>query len=341
MCIPPKKALTQNMHCDSVDDELATQTYRAWIMSMMGQRKMMRWSKEDLVKYANVFARHVLGRTCVPPLQRDLVVQLGLADCEALNIVDGPTASEMAAQAQEDAEAEEEPVLVVKLNKKEIGLGFMKEAKQATEAILALDQAAALAMEAALHQTGMAHISGFTILRNMVTAKLVSTNPTKKPGSSSSNSPGDAASAAPPSRALSSLTDDPPHSVSSTGVTNQPATHPQRPASFKPDPEVVKAAVACVTAAGAAVSEAMGAAKAAGGDIKTDARVLAATQQMVDARLALTQAKTGRDRAGSDACPPLTQTQTPPPLSDGMSGNNGLRGVSPTARLRSASPRAA
>ena len=46
-----------------VDDELANQTYRAWIMAMVGQRKMLKWSKEDMVNNANLFAREVLGRS--------------------------------------------------------------------------------------------------------------------------------------------------------------------------------------------------------------------------------------------------------------------------------------
>ena len=61
-------------------------------------------------------------------LQRDLVSQLGLAGISTLNVVDGPTAEELA--AQEEAEAEE--TLVVKVHKKEMGLGLMKDAKKAT-----------------------------------------------------------------------------------------------------------------------------------------------------------------------------------------------------------------
>ena len=76
----------------------------------------------------------MLGRTSTPPLQRDLVNQLGLAGIAGLNIVDGPSAEEVA--AQEEAEAEADEKLVVKVHKKEIGLGLMKEAKKATDAIL-------------------------------------------------------------------------------------------------------------------------------------------------------------------------------------------------------------
>ena len=76
----------------------------------------------------------MLGRTSTPPLQRDLVNQLGLAGIAGLNIVDGPSAEEVA--AQEEAEAEADEKLVVKVHKKEIGLGLMKDAKKATDAIL-------------------------------------------------------------------------------------------------------------------------------------------------------------------------------------------------------------
>ena len=76
----------------------------------------------------------MLGRTSIPPLQRDLVNQLGLAGIAGLNIVDGPSAEEVA--GQEEAEAEADEKLVVKVHKKEIGLGLMKDAKKATDAIL-------------------------------------------------------------------------------------------------------------------------------------------------------------------------------------------------------------
>ena len=76
----------------------------------------------------------MLGRTSTPPLQRDLVNQLGLSGIAGLNIVDGPSAEEVA--AQEEAEAEADEKLVVKVHKKEIGLGLMKDAKKATDAIL-------------------------------------------------------------------------------------------------------------------------------------------------------------------------------------------------------------
>ena len=45
-----------------IDDDLATQTYRAWLQSMIGQRKGLKWSKQDMVDYANRYANFVLGR---------------------------------------------------------------------------------------------------------------------------------------------------------------------------------------------------------------------------------------------------------------------------------------
>ena len=53
-----------------VSDEVATQTYRAWIVAMNGQRKALKWSKADIVSNANLYAREVLGRVNVPTLPR-------------------------------------------------------------------------------------------------------------------------------------------------------------------------------------------------------------------------------------------------------------------------------
>ena len=57
---------------------------------------------------------------------------------------------------------------------------------------------------------------------------------------------------------------------------------------------MVKAALARVGAAGAAVSAVVNAVKAEGGDVKNDERVVAATQEMLSAKAALAEAKTGK-----------------------------------------------
>ena len=59
---------------------------------------------------------------------------LGLSGIAGLNIADGPSAEEVT--AQEEGEAEADGKLLVKVHKKEIGLGLMKDAKKATDAIL-------------------------------------------------------------------------------------------------------------------------------------------------------------------------------------------------------------
>ena len=52
--------------------------------------------------------------------------------------------------------------------------------------------------------------------------------------------------------------------------------------------------MARVGAAGAAVSAVVNAVKAEGGDVKNDERVVAATQEMLSAKAALVEAKTGK-----------------------------------------------
>jgi len=271
-----------------VDDELANQTYRAWIMAMVGQRKLLKWSKEDMVNKANLFASDVLGRSAVPPLQRDLVTQLGLAGIAALNVVDGPTADEVA--AQEEADAEE--TLVVKVHKKEMGLGLMKDAKKATDAIMALDEEAALALQATLDEKGEAVVAGFKIVSDMVTVKMVKKT-MKRSGSTNSmcstSSAGTSTTGAALSRNGSALS-----LCSIASSDSEQDSSAQRAAPFKSDPEVVKAAIARVAAAGTAMSEAMSAVKEAGGNMKSDPLVVAAQKEMSDAKSGVAEAKTGK-----------------------------------------------
>ena len=62
---------------------------------------------------------------------------------------------------QAAAESAEE-TLSIKVHKKEMGLGLMKDAKQATDAIMALDEAAALALQAELDDKGVAIVAGMS-----------------------------------------------------------------------------------------------------------------------------------------------------------------------------------
>ena len=273
---------------------------------MVGQRKMFRWSKEQMVDNANLFAREVLGRSETPPLQRDLVNTLGLQGIAALNVVDGPSAEEVAAQEALEEEAAEETV-VVKVNKKEIGLGLMKDAKKASDAIMALDPAAALALQATLDEKGQAEVAGFTILKDMVTVKKVKKG-LKRSGSTSSmaSSTSGALSRSGSALSLSSAASGGGalsrngsalslcSADSGDGGESKPALVIPKALPFKADPEAVKAAVARVGAAGAAMSSIMNAVKAEGGNVKTDARVVAASEEMALAKAALTEVKTGK-----------------------------------------------
>eukprot|EP00961_Rhodomonas_salina_P022636 303953-Rhodomonas_salina.3 len=155
----------------AVDGELASQTYRAWIMAMVGQRKMLKWSKEDMVKHANLFATHVLQRADRPTLQRSLAATLGLGAVEGLVLVDAPSEEEVAASARAEQKEEEEAarVLVLKIHKKELGLGLLKDAKQATAALEALGEAEALQLQATLEAKGEAMVAGLRICKSMVT----------------------------------------------------------------------------------------------------------------------------------------------------------------------------
>lgn len=155
-----------------VEDDLATQTYRAWVMNAVAQRKSLKWSKEDTVTNANSFAFKVLGRSSVPPLNRDLVNMLGLKGMKGLNICDEADVEEKKAQKKEEEEEIVEEV-VVKINKKEIGLGLMKNARGAVELIQALDDAAALELQAVMDEKGEAPLGDYIIKKDMVSVKKI------------------------------------------------------------------------------------------------------------------------------------------------------------------------
>ena len=173
----------------------------------------------------------------------------------------------------------------------------------------ALDEGAALALAAELDEKGEAMVGGFKILKDMVTIKKVSKG-MKRSGSCSSmasstgtsTTGGGALSRSGSALSLSSAVsagcalsrNGSAISLSSVDSgDSMPAALIQK-APFKPDPEVVKAALARVGAAGAAVSAVVNAVKAEGGDVKNDERVVAATQEMLSAKAALAEAKTGK-----------------------------------------------
>lgn len=152
----------------SVDEEVASQTYRAWIMSTVAQRKSFKWTKHQLVSHAALFATHVLGRTQLPTLERQLAVKLGLGDIEGLSLVDSPGVEELHAPEKE----EEKEVVVMKVDKREIGQGLLRDAKEATLALEAMGDEEALLLQKTLDDKGEALVAGFRICHNMVTVKL-------------------------------------------------------------------------------------------------------------------------------------------------------------------------
>jgi len=147
-----------------------------------------------------------------------------------------------------------------------------------------------LALQATLDEKGEAVVAGFKILKDMVTVKKVK-KAMKRSGSSSSiaSSTSTSTTGGALSRNGSALS-----LCSVASGDSEPEVVIKKAAPFKPDPEVVKAAVARVGAAGAAMSEIMNAVKAEGGNVKTDERIVAATKEMALAKAAVTAAKTGK-----------------------------------------------
>lgn len=160
-----------------VDDDLAAQTYRAWIMANNGMRKLYKWTKQLMVNNADLYARAVLGRESTPLLQRDLVIQLGLQGLDGLNIVETlPSADSEPCLAGLVAPEEEEKV-VVKINRFDLNAGLRKDGKAAAEAIMALSAADALALQAKLEADGEAMVASFKILSAWVTVSRETSAP--------------------------------------------------------------------------------------------------------------------------------------------------------------------
>ena len=166
-----------------VPDELATQTYRAWIVAMNGQRKALKWSKAEIVTNANLYAREVLGRSVVPTLPRKTAVEHGLMGLVGLTIDDSPSASDMAAEAAAAAEAAG-PVyeLALKFDWPAFCRTLRKDATPAKAAVVALSAEAAMELQATLDKDGEAEVGGYRIVAGMVSASMV-----EKPMSRSSS----------------------------------------------------------------------------------------------------------------------------------------------------------
>jgi len=160
-----------------VPDELATQTYRAWIVAMNGQRKALKWSKTEIVANANLYAREVLGRSVVPTLPKKTAVEHGLLGLAGLTIDDSPSASDVAAEAAAAAAAAEAAApayeLAIKFDWPAFCRVLRKDAGDAKAAVVALGDEAAMALQATLDQEGEAEVGGYRIVAGMVSVSMV------------------------------------------------------------------------------------------------------------------------------------------------------------------------
>ena len=170
-----------------VDGEVATQTYRAWIVAMNGQRKSLKWSKQDIVTNANLYAREVLGRDATPTLPRKAAVECALVGLAGLVIEETPSDAD-AAEAK--AEAAPQLELVVKFDFAALGLAFKKDAMAAKAAIVALTEPESIALQASLDSIGEAMVGGYKITPLMVTLRMVEKRMSKNESSSSVSSLG-------------------------------------------------------------------------------------------------------------------------------------------------------
>ena len=274
-----------------VDGEVATQTYRAWIVAMNGQRKSLKWSKQDIVTNANLYAREVLGREATPTLPRKAAVECALVGLAGLVIEDTPSDAD-AAEAK--AEAAPQLELVVKFDFAALGLAFKKDAMAAKAAIVAMTEPESIALQASLDSIGEAMVGGYKITPLMVTLRMVEKRMSKNESSSSVSSLGKSRNASSASLATTCTDADSamPSRVGSAVdlsdvklVSDVEAEPPaQSNTKKKASPEEIKAATAQVAAAGAALKEAMAAAAAAGLDAANDGAVLAAQAAMHEAK---------------------------------------------------------
>ena len=274
-----------------VDGEVATQTYRAWIVAMNGQRKSLKWSKQDVVTNANLYAREVLGREATPTLPRKAAVECALVGLAGLVIEETPSDAD-AAEAK--AEAAPQLELVVKFDFAALGLAFKKDAMAAKAAIVALTEPESIALQASLDSIGEAMVGGYKITPLMVTLRMVEKRMSKNESSSSVSSLGKSRNASSASLATTCTDADSamPSRVGSAVdlsdvklVSDVEAEPPaQSNTKKKASPEEIKAATAQVAAAGAALKEAMAAAAAAGLDAASDGAVLAAQAAMHEAK---------------------------------------------------------
>jgi len=164
-----------------VDEDLVVQTYRAWMAANVGIRKAFKWSKQDLVTNANLFAREVLGREALLPLLREFAVTSGLQGLDGLNVVDElPSASSTSivdgvqSVGSNASLAGVEEALEVKVNRRFLLPALKGDAKRAQEAVEALSEPEVLALKDMIDTKGEAEVAGFKLLSEFLIFKKVS-----------------------------------------------------------------------------------------------------------------------------------------------------------------------
>ncbi|KAJ1450716.1 P-loop containing nucleoside triphosphate hydrolase protein [Pelagophyceae sp. CCMP2097] len=163
------KAFLLRTAAQRVDPDLCRQTYRSWLMNMVNVRKSLKWSQQDLVDKANVFALECLAQKVVPSIDRDLVKQLGLSKCSGLNLVDKATDEEKAAIAESKAVFK----YFLAVNKKNLFQALLKEGKAVASALQALPEAQGLALQKEMNEQGFVVFAGSTLLPDFFEAKMV------------------------------------------------------------------------------------------------------------------------------------------------------------------------
>ena len=177
-----------------VPEQVAAQTYRAWVVAMNGQRKALKWSKADLVSHASRYAREVLGRATPPALPVRTARECGLVGQAGLRIDESPPAAEVAAAAEAEAEAEAAAVaapsleLVIRFDWPAFCRALRKDAAAAKCHVLALRPDEAMELQARLETEGEAEVGGYTLRRGMFSASMVATPPRANKGLSRNSS---------------------------------------------------------------------------------------------------------------------------------------------------------
>jgi hypothetical protein len=283
-----------------VSDDLATQTYRAWLMAMVGQRKALKWSKQDMVTHANMYAAKCLGRTTTPTLQQDVVKQMGLAELEGVVVADGPSEEELLAmEAEEAAEDADVMELSLKINKKELGKRLNRDGQKVEAAFKALGQEEVLALQAKLESEGESDLvceGGvvFKVFKGDIDAKMVLA-PKKKKGGMSRSSSSSSMSAMSRSVSTTSLAGGLNRCMSAMSLASSDSSASLSTLAEKKtvDPEAVRAAEARVIAAGQLLGKATKMAAADPDDDAAAAALAAAKVEVSDARAAKATAKKG------------------------------------------------